>query len=283
VDAVVEGTVLVTKERVRVSAQLVYGATDEHLWAEIYDRDLGDVLALHSELAQVIAREIHTVVTPEEAERIEKKYRVAPAVLDAHLKGRYFLGKFTPPDGDRAIGWFEQAIAGDDLFAEAHAGLAGAYLMRGMPTGNNYSVRKQQQFLVMARTAAERAAGYYHWALAAQVGAMGDRPADGADTRSREDELPFFRARNYARLGGVDNAIKCLEQSYKERDGRMVLLKAWEWFDPLRSDPRFQSKRRLRNRICECETHAICLKHVKCRCAREDIVFDNDIFNELVG
>jgi hypothetical protein len=93
-----------------------------------------------------------------------------------------------------------------------------------------------------ARRALQRgqAAGYYRWVLAAQVGAMGDRPVDGAITPPRENERPFYRARNYARLGDADNAIKCLEQSYKEHDGLMVLLKAFEWFDPLSSDPRFQ-------------------------------------------
>jgi hypothetical protein len=69
---------------------------------------------------------------------------------------------------------------------------------------------------------------------------MGSRPADGSRARRLADERPFFRARNYARLGEVDNAIKCLEQSYKERDGMLVLLKAHEWWDPLRSDARFE-------------------------------------------
>ncbi len=97
-------------------------------------------------------------------------------------------------------------------------------------------------FTAAARRAFQqgRAAGYYRWALAAQVGAMGDSPVDGARTPPREDERSFFRARNYAKLGDADNAIKCLEQSYKERDGLMILLKAYEWFDPLRSGPRFQ-------------------------------------------
>jgi TolB-like protein/tetratricopeptide (TPR) repeat protein len=397
VDAVVEGTVLVANERVRVSAQLVYAATDEHLWAEIYDRDFGDVLALHSELAQGIAREVHAFVTPEETKRLEKHYRVAPTVLEAYLKGTYFLNKFTPPDVDRAIGCFEQAIAGDPLFAEVHSSLAWAYGVRGIPAGNNYSVETQRQFLAMAGKAAERAlrldqmlaeahgamamvllfhdwnwqgsrqavdralhlepnsalihlyhaclaateldsektrealrcaieldpvnlaylsvaeeicywirdysqamayalraldlfptfprahyilarvheaqgrieemiaeyekaglftssgaaaarqefqkggnAGYYRWALEMQLGAMGDRPVDGTKTEPRENEQAFFRARNYAKLGDVDNAIKCLEQSFQERDGRMVLLKAYERFDPLRQDPCFQ-------------------------------------------
>ena len=63
---------------------------------------------------------------------------------------------------------------------------------------------------------------------------------DGTKAEPRESEQAFFRARNYAKLGDVDNAIKCLEQSYQERDGRMVLLKEYEWFDSLRQDPRFQ-------------------------------------------
>ncbi len=74
---------------------------------------------------------------------------------------------------------------------------------------------------------------------------------DGARRPPREDERPFFRAMNYARLGDADNAIKCLEQSYRERDGLMILLKAYEWFDPLRSDPRSGSGAARRDSIAE--------------------------------
>jgi len=79
------------------------------------------------------------------------------------------------------------------------------------------------------------AAGYHRWALSVRLGGMGNRPEDESGA-----VRPFFRARIYARLGEVDEAMKCLEQAYNEHDCLLVLLKALEWWDPLRSDPRFQ-------------------------------------------
>jgi tetratricopeptide (TPR) repeat protein len=132
-------------------------ATDEHLWAESYDRELGDVLALHADLARAIAREVRAVLTPEEERRFEKQYRVDPAAHEALLRGRYFFGKLTPADVDRAIGWFERAINRDPSFAEAYAGLGHVCVFRGVPFSTNLSVSEQRQFLARAKTAAERA------------------------------------------------------------------------------------------------------------------------------
>jgi TolB-like protein len=140
VEAIIEGTVLVTDDRVRVNAQLVRAATDEHLWAETYDRNLGDVFALHDDLAIAIAREVRVVLTPEEKGRFETQYRIKPDTLRKYLKGRYFLWKMTPADMDRAIDWFDQAIAEDEAFAEAYSGLAHACLMRGLPVGTGHSI-----------------------------------------------------------------------------------------------------------------------------------------------
>jgi TolB-like protein len=396
VEAIIEGTVLVTEERVRVSAQLVRAASDEHLWAETYDRELGDVLALHDDLARAIAHEVRVVLTPEEKGRFENQYRVRPDALKKYLKGRYFLWKMTPADMDRAINWFEEAITEDESFAEAYSGLAHACLMRGLPVGTGQSIDIQRKFLSKSQAAAEKAVnlngklaeayaaigfarlfhdwdwkgaeqaleralqvgyncalahghrailastvldhnrtmselqiaveldpvnllihaesgevsywvrdyakaigyaletleldpsfprahfvlgrvyeakgkiaeaiseyeqarvissqgsieakaalqksgsvGYHRWALDAQIKAMGSRPAEGAKTHL-VDEHPFFLAKSYARLGDADRAMECLEQSYKEHDCLLVLLKALEWWDPLRSDPRFE-------------------------------------------
>jgi TolB-like protein len=397
VDAVIEGAVTLTSERVRVSAQLVRAATDEHLWAECYDRDLGDVLALHADLARAIAREVRAVVTPDEESRFERQYRVDPVAHEALLRGRYFFGKLTPADLDRAIGWFERAISCDPSFAPAYAGLGHVCVFRGVPLSTNLNVSEQRQFLTRAKTAAERAveldetlaeahaalgmailfndwdwhgaeqaferaleleanhpyahayrallastkldcattlaeihraidldpvnlliraeagelcywirdyaqaieyasqtlefdpsfprahfvlgrvfeaqgkiddaiteyeragmimpaevpearqalrqggpAGYHRWALAVQLGGMGNRP-QGRSSAPHSSERSYFRARSYARLSEVDEAVRCLEQSYEEHDSLLVMTKAQEWWDPLRSDPRFQA------------------------------------------
>jgi TolB-like protein len=396
VDAVIEGTVLLASERVRVSVQLVCAATDEHLWAESYDRDRGDVLSLHADLARAIAREVRAVVTPDEEERLEKSPRVDPVAHEAELRARYFLAKHTPADVDRAIGWFERAIARDASFAGAQAGLAQSCCYRGAPLSGDLGAGEKRQFLTRAKAAAGRAlgldgtlaeahaalglailfndwdwcgaeraleralefepsspyvhayravvastkldrattlaelraavgldpvnllvraeaaemcywirdyaqsleyasqtleldpsfprahfvlgrvyeaqgrideaiteyeragmittgeataarraversgaAGYHRWALTVRLGGMGDRPTSGASAAQVGDR-PFFRARIYARLGEVDKAMRCLERSYEERECLLVLLKAQEWWDPLRSDARFE-------------------------------------------
>lgn len=157
VDAVIEGAVTLTSGRVRVSAQLVRATTDEHLWAESYDRELGDVLSLHADLARAIASEVRAVVTPEEERRLKTQYRVNPAAHEALLRGRYFFAKLTAVDLDRATAWFEQAISGDPSFAEAYAGLADACLLRGVPFSGNTTVTEQRRLVRSAKAAAERA------------------------------------------------------------------------------------------------------------------------------
>lgn len=395
VDAVIEGAVTLTGGRVRVSAQLVRAATDEHLWAESYDREQADVLSLHADLARAIACEVRAVVTPDEEERLDKSPRVDPAAHEAELRARYFLAKATAADMDRAIHWFEQAIARDAPLAGAHAGLAQSYFARAGPLSGGLSVAEQRSYLARAKSAAERAisldetlgeahaalglamlfndwdwrgaaaaldraltlqpnsplahmyqavvastkvdrgatfaelqraveldpinlliraeaaemcywvrdyaqavayasqtleldpayprahfvlgrvfeaqgrideaipeyqqagmitteevgtalralqregaAGYHRWALVARLEAMGTRSADGTSA-PHVGHRPFFRARIYARLGEVDETVRCLEQSYEEHECLLALLKAQEWWDPVRSDRRF--------------------------------------------
>ena len=388
VDAVVEGTVLMAGGRVRVSVQLIRAATDEHLWAECYDREVADVFALHADLARSIAHEIQAFITPEERERLAAHRRVNPAAHEADLRARYFLGRFTPADLDRAIIHFEQATARDNSFPDALAGLAYACAMRALPLSGDLSVARQRDLLGRARDAAQKAmsidgtlpeahgvlgitrlfydwdwpgaerameravelgsnvwlvhsfraalaattldcartlaelrqaleldplnllaraedgeicywirdyahaveyvsqvldldpafprahfvlgrvheargriseaideyqragviatgarsartalreggaAGYHRWTLRA---GLTTSPHAAASLRDRA----FFRARAYTRLGEVDQALACLEQVYQQRECLLVLLKAQEWWEPLRSDPRF--------------------------------------------
>jgi TolB-like protein/Tfp pilus assembly protein PilF len=126
VDAIVEGSVIRDGGRVRVHAQLIRGATDEHFWSETYDRELQDALALQSEVAQSIARKVEVTVTGEERERLSAVRSVSPAAYESYLKG-------VSPQGDaksgleESIGYFEDAIRRDPTFAPAYVGLANAY------------------------------------------------------------------------------------------------------------------------------------------------------------
>jgi TolB-like protein/Flp pilus assembly protein TadD len=124
VDVIVEGTVQRSGDRVRISAQLLHAPTDTHLWAEIYDRDLRDVLALQSEVAQAIAREIRIKLTPIDQARFAEARPVVPEAYEAYLKGRYHWNSRSGAGLGKAIQYFQQAIAKDPTYSAAYAGLA---------------------------------------------------------------------------------------------------------------------------------------------------------------
>jgi TolB-like protein/DNA-binding winged helix-turn-helix (wHTH) protein/Tfp pilus assembly protein PilF len=130
VAAVVEGSVIRSGRRVRVTAQLVQATKDQHLWAETYDRDLGDILKLQGEVADTIARQVREQLTPTQQALIRRAHAVNPDAYDAYLKGRlYFVNEFTKPDSlQKAQRYFEESIQKDSHFALAYAGLADTYV-----------------------------------------------------------------------------------------------------------------------------------------------------------
>ena len=128
VDAVVEGTVQRSGDRVVVRAQLIHAATDRHLWVQTYTRDVRDVLDLQSEIAQAIAREVHIQLTPGEQARFTARRPVQPKAYDSYLQGRYlFWNKRTEENINKAIELFENAIKEDANYAPAYVGLADCY------------------------------------------------------------------------------------------------------------------------------------------------------------
>jgi TolB-like protein/DNA-binding winged helix-turn-helix (wHTH) protein/lipoprotein NlpI len=129
VDAIVEGSVQRSGDRVRIAVQLVHAATDRHLWAKSYERDLRDILALESEVARAIVQEIKIKLTTEEQTRLTRARPVPRGAYDAYLKGRYFWWN-KPTDGGitKSIEYFQQAIERDPDYALAYAGLADAFI-----------------------------------------------------------------------------------------------------------------------------------------------------------
>lgn len=131
VDGVVEGSVTRSGNRVRVRAQLLNAVKDQHLWAETYERDLGDVLSLQSEVARAIAQQVRAQVTPEHEARLRLAARpVNPQAFEAYLRGRYYLTtEFTRgQELQKAKRYFEEAIAKDPNFGLAYSGLADSYV-----------------------------------------------------------------------------------------------------------------------------------------------------------
>jgi pentatricopeptide repeat protein len=127
VDAVVEGSVIREGDRIRVTAQLIRGATDQHFWSETYDRDMRDALTLESELAQSIAEKVEVTVTGEEQQRLRSERPVAPEVYESYLKGRFAFGQGNKDGIEQSIRDFEDALNKDATFAPAYLGLANAY------------------------------------------------------------------------------------------------------------------------------------------------------------
>jgi len=127
VDGFVEGSVLRAGDRVRITAQLIHAATDQHIWAKSYERDVSNVLALQSEVARAIAEEVQAKLTPQERARLARVRAVNPAAHEAYLKGRYYWARSTEEAVRKSIEYFGEAVTKDPNYALAYAGLADAY------------------------------------------------------------------------------------------------------------------------------------------------------------
>jgi serine/threonine-protein kinase len=129
VDAVMEGSIERSGNRVRINAQLIQAATDQHLWAESYDRDLHDVLRVQEEIARSIAREVQIQLTPQEQALLTKARPVDPEAYELYLRGRYFWGKRNQESNKKAIALFQQAIDKDPRYPSPYSGLADCYIL----------------------------------------------------------------------------------------------------------------------------------------------------------
>jgi TolB-like protein/DNA-binding winged helix-turn-helix (wHTH) protein len=126
VDAVIEGSVLHSGERVRIAAQLIQVPADRQIWAESYEGDFRDTLALQNRVARSIAQQIRATLNGQEQVSLEKSKAVNPEAYEAYLKGRYFLNKRTGDGLRTAAEYFNRAIQIDATYAEAYSGLADA-------------------------------------------------------------------------------------------------------------------------------------------------------------
>jgi serine/threonine protein kinase/Flp pilus assembly protein TadD len=129
VDAVVEGTVLRSGKQVRITAQLIQAPADKHLWAQSYEGDVRDTLALQKKVARAIAEQIRIKLTPQEEAALQNVKAVNPEAYENYLKGRYFWNKRTADSVKKAIYYFNQAIESDPNYSLPYAGLADIYQM----------------------------------------------------------------------------------------------------------------------------------------------------------
>jgi tetratricopeptide (TPR) repeat protein len=135
VDAIVEGSIVREGRQVRVHAQLIRAATDEHIWAEEYQREYRSLLEVQEEIARSIAEQIRVSLTPEDRTRLASMHQVDPEAHESYLKGRYYFNQRTEDALNKSIASFQQAIARDSGYALAYSGLADAYAMLGFRGG----------------------------------------------------------------------------------------------------------------------------------------------------
>jgi TolB-like protein/Tfp pilus assembly protein PilF len=133
VDAIVEGSVQRSGDRVVIRAQLIHAATDHHVWVQTYERPMRDVLDLQSEIAQTIARQVQIQMTPADQARLSTRHQVSPKAFDDYLQGRYlYWNRRTEENLQKAISYFQNAIKEDPNYALAHAALADCYNALGV-------------------------------------------------------------------------------------------------------------------------------------------------------
>ena len=131
VDALVEGTVARSGDRLRITANLIQAAPEKHIWAETYERNLSDIIALQNDVARTITQQIQVQLTPEEHVSLSASHPIDPEAYKLYIKGRYFWVKRNRESFDRAMSYFQQAIDRDPTYAAPYSGLADCYVLFG--------------------------------------------------------------------------------------------------------------------------------------------------------
>ncbi len=142
VDAVLEGAVKHSGDRVKITVHLAQASPERQLWAQEYDRSIRDALSLQGEIARAIADEIQVKLTPEERTRLAVSRSVDPEAQDNYLRGLYFASKYTELDSQTAIAHFKTAIEKEPTYAPAYAELALTYFYLGNPEQGGPSARE---------------------------------------------------------------------------------------------------------------------------------------------
>jgi TolB-like protein/DNA-binding winged helix-turn-helix (wHTH) protein/Flp pilus assembly protein TadD len=131
VDALVEGTVARSGNHVRITANLVQASPEKHLWADSFEKDFRDVLALQDDVSRAVANGIQIKLTPQEQARLGMAHQVNPEAYEAYLEGRYFMQKFEPREAETIKEYFELAIKKDPAWALPYSGLAEVHAIAG--------------------------------------------------------------------------------------------------------------------------------------------------------
>jgi TolB-like protein/DNA-binding winged helix-turn-helix (wHTH) protein/Flp pilus assembly protein TadD len=236
VDAVVEGSVRRDKDRVWITAQLIDASRDRHLWAQSYEREVGDLPALQGEIASDLIHRTGSEVTPDEQARLSSRVATNPQAYDLYLRARLHAGLEDLDDNQAAIDLLERAVALDPRFAAAYAALSNAYRIRGSVLGRDQeeSEEKASAAVEKALTLDPRLAdgyvarGYLLWSLSNHY--PHERAAQ--DYRYALSLNPNL-AEAHHQLANVYNHVGMLDQGLKEAQEAVAL-------DPLNTGARFR-------------------------------------------
>ena len=154
VDYVLEGSIRREGRGVRVTAQLIQASDQTHRWAQTYDRDLSNVLALQSEVASAIANEIHLALTPKAKAQLDVRRALNPAAYDDYLRGRYHASRPHPEAIAQSVTWFQRAVEKDPAYPLAYASLSHALALLAMVP---FDVLPPHQAMPRAQAAATKA------------------------------------------------------------------------------------------------------------------------------
>jgi serine/threonine protein kinase/tetratricopeptide (TPR) repeat protein len=215
VDGIIEGTVQRSGDRVRVTANLIQAATDKHVWARSYERDVQDVFTLEREVAEDIARQVHAELTTEKQAQLSRPQPANPKALDAYLRGNYYLtrAQWSVAEDDKrmAAQYFQQAIDADSDFAPAYIGLANAHdwLARGSSEDTAIKKRAADKALELDPNSSEawEILGFIKWYAFDWGGAEQDFRRAVALNPNRAtsiDELGLL----HAAMGRLDEALR---------------------------------------------------------------------------
>src|SRR5436309_462541 len=267
VDALIEGSVMISGQRARIRVQLIHAASDSHLWAESYDCELSDAPRVHVRVAQDIAHHVRSRLIPKGRAPSPGGHLVSATAYEAYLKGRFFWNKRTEADLIKSAEYFKQAVSLESTYSLAYCGLADSYIMMGV-----FALYPPHDAYPQARIAVERAfdaCDQFHEALVesenaatvsggslpyvAHLGYAHARNGDRAKAEQALSDLmelsgqkyvsPYDFAVIHAAVGNNDEAFKWLEKAYEQRTSRLTEL-ADPGFKALRADPRFQPLRR---------------------------------------
>ena len=154
VEAILEGAIRREGDRFRLTVRLLDARSDRHLWAEIYDREVGDSLRLQTELARAVAERVELELTPADARRLAARRQVDARAYDAYLRGRYFWNQRSAAGFEKALEHFARAVELDPGYAAAHSGLADTY---GLIALSGYDLLPAREAMPRARAEAQRA------------------------------------------------------------------------------------------------------------------------------